>query len=88
MSAQEQDFAVGAGRLGHVARGIVFGIMGLFLMLAAFRQEPARPRAWLARSTYSPNSHTGRSCWVSSRRAWCYMACTCSSSRYRRMVLG
>ena len=44
MSAGEQDFAIAAGRFGHVARGITFGIMGLFLMLAAFRHEPGEAK--------------------------------------------
>jgi hypothetical protein len=44
MSSLEQRFAIWAGRAGHVARGVTFGIMGLFLVLAAFRQEPGEAK--------------------------------------------
>jgi hypothetical protein len=44
MSPREQVFAVWAGRFGYVARGATFAIMGLFLMLAAFRQNPGEAK--------------------------------------------
>jgi hypothetical protein len=44
MSEREQIFAIWAGRAGYVARGVTFGIMGLFLMLASFEQEPGEAK--------------------------------------------
>jgi len=44
MSEREQAFAVWAGRFGYVARGATFAIMGLFLILAAFRQNPGEAK--------------------------------------------
>ena len=55
MSAQEQDFAIGAGRFGHVARGITFGIMGLFLLLAALSSG-----AWRGQGSGWGAQHAGR----------------------------
>lgn len=40
MTQDEIDWAVRAGRLGHAARGIVFGLIGFFLVLAGLRTDP------------------------------------------------
>jgi hypothetical protein len=60
MSARAQEFAIRAGRAGFSARGVVFGIMGLFLVLAAFRHEPGEAKGLagalntLAEQPYGP----------------------------------
>jgi hypothetical protein len=60
MSEREQMLAIWAGRAGHVARGVTFGIMGLFLILAAFRHEPGEAKGLagalntLAEQPYGP----------------------------------
>jgi hypothetical protein len=60
MSEREQTFAIWAGRFGHLARGVTFGVMGGFLMLAAFRQEPGEAKGLagalnsLAEQPYGP----------------------------------
>jgi hypothetical protein len=40
MSAGERHWAVGLGRVGMVARGLVFTIIGVLLVAAAFRLQP------------------------------------------------
>ena len=42
MSAHEFKVAMIAGRLGHIARGIVFGLIGLFLIQAALEDDPGQ----------------------------------------------
>jgi Domain of Unknown Function (DUF1206) len=60
MSSQEQTFAIGTGRFGYGARAITFGAMGLFLVLAAFRQQPGEAKGLagalgaLAEQPYGP----------------------------------
>lgn len=60
MSEREQRFAIWAGRFGHLARGVTFGVMGGFLVLAAFRQEPGEAKGLagalnsLAEQPYGP----------------------------------
>jgi hypothetical protein len=60
MSPREQTFAIWAGRGGHVARGVTFGIMGLFLVLAAWHQQPGEAKGLtgalntLAEQPYGP----------------------------------
>lgn len=60
LSPKKQQFAVRTGRLGHAARGVTFGIMGLFLLVAALRQEPGEARGLagslgtLAQQPYGP----------------------------------
>ena len=44
MGPHEQEFATRTGRLGHAARGVTFGLIGLFLVVAAVRQNPAEAR--------------------------------------------
>lgn len=60
MSDREQTVGIWAGRAGYAARGITFGIMGLFLGLAAFRQQPGEAKGLagalntLAEQPYGP----------------------------------
>lgn len=42
MSNTEQTWATRGGRLGFAARGIVFGVIGVFLVQAALRYDPSR----------------------------------------------
>ena len=44
MSQTVENFAVRTGRVGLVARGIVFGIIGAFLALAAWRSNAGEAR--------------------------------------------
>jgi hypothetical protein len=44
LSPAERDFATGAGRLGHAARAVTFGLIGVFLIGASIHQEPAEAR--------------------------------------------
>jgi hypothetical protein len=44
MSATERDWCARAGKAGHAARGVVFGITGLFLIMAAVRHNPGEAR--------------------------------------------
>jgi hypothetical protein len=60
MSASELIWTVRAGRLGLAARGIVFGIIGMFLVRAALSANPEQARglgealATLARQPFGP----------------------------------
>jgi hypothetical protein len=60
MSEREQTVAIWAGRGGYAARGVTFAVMGLFLILAAFRQEPGEAKGLagalntLAEQPYGP----------------------------------
>ena len=44
MSNTEQTWATRSGRLGFAARGVVFGVIGTFLILAALRSDPSQSR--------------------------------------------
>jgi Domain of Unknown Function (DUF1206) len=44
MSGETQTWAERAGRMGHAARGVTLGIVGLFLVVAALRQQPEEAR--------------------------------------------
>ena len=44
MSATEQTWACRIGRLGYAARGVVFSIVGAFLILAALHSNPREAR--------------------------------------------
>lgn len=44
MTPGEQHWAYRLGRWGHVARGIVFGIIGVFVIFAATRHDPGQVR--------------------------------------------
>lgn len=44
MSATQQQWATRAGRIGFSARGVTFGIIGAFLVIAALREQPRQAR--------------------------------------------
>ena len=44
MNQAEEAAATGLGFAGHIARGIVFGLIGLFLLRAAWRFDPTEAR--------------------------------------------
>ncbi len=44
MSATQERWAIAIGRLGYIARAIVFGIIGTFLIVAAVRVRPEEAR--------------------------------------------
>jgi hypothetical protein len=44
MGPGEQKFASRTGRLGHAARGVTFGVIGIFLLVAAAQRDPAEAR--------------------------------------------
>lgn len=60
MSRQERIWATRIGRFGHAARGVVFGIIGVFLVQAALQTEPEKARGLggalqtLARQPFGP----------------------------------
>jgi uncharacterized protein DUF1206 len=44
MSARERMWATRSGRLGYAARGVVFGVIGVFLVQAALQTDPDQVR--------------------------------------------
>jgi hypothetical protein len=89
MSQEQQQLVTLAGRLGHTARGIVFGLIGAFLVLAGVQSRPDQARglggvlASLAEQPFGP--------WLLGLVALGLVAYGLSmllAARYRRMVLG
>ena len=60
MGPRQRTWSRRVGRLGHAARGVVFGIIGVFLGLAALQSDPNEARglgdalATLARQPFGP----------------------------------
>jgi hypothetical protein len=60
MSARERTWATRSGRLGYAARGVVFGVIGVFLVQAALQTDPDEARGLggalqtLARQPFGP----------------------------------
>lgn len=60
MTSQQEESAVRMGKAGHIARGVVFGIIGLFLLVAATKANPNEAigldgaLSTLARQPYGP----------------------------------
>jgi hypothetical protein len=88
MGAREQTLAVWAGRFGHVARGVTFAIMGLFLVLAAFRQNPGEAKGLagalnsLADQPYGPVLLGAVACGLALYGVFMFL-----EARYRRIVM-
>ena len=87
MSDAEEKAATGVGVLGHLARLIVFGLIGAFLVRAAWEFDPkrgARPRRRAARALAA--GRTAASCSARSRSACSAYALYCFvQARYRRI---
>jgi hypothetical protein len=60
IGATEENWVTRLGRVGHIARGIVFGVIGLFLIVAALQSNPGEARgidgalAALAQQSFGP----------------------------------
>ena len=60
MGAREKAWATRSGRLGYAARGVVFGVIGVFLIQAALQTDPDEARGLggalqtLARQPFGP----------------------------------
>ena len=60
MSAREMSWATRSGRLGYAARGVVLGVIGVFLVQAALQTDPEQARGLggalgaLARGPFGP----------------------------------
>jgi hypothetical protein len=60
MSTRERTWATRSGRLGYAARGVVFGVIGVFLVQAALKADPDEARGLggalqtLARQPFGP----------------------------------
>jgi hypothetical protein len=89
MSHQQQQLVALAGRLGYTARGIVFVLIGAFLVIAGVQSRPDQARglggvlASLAQQPFGP--------WLLGLVALGLIAYGLSmllAARYRRMVLG
>jgi hypothetical protein len=89
MTAEQQQLATRLGRLGFGARGIVFLIVGGFLMAAALHARPEEARglggalATLVAQPYGP--------WllgIVAAGLLCYAAFSLAEARFRRMPLG
>jgi hypothetical protein len=89
MGATTARWVVALGRAGYAARGIVFGLIGVFLLYAARRANPGEARgidstlATLAAQPFGP--------WLLGLVALGFVAYGLflfAQARYRRMVLG
>jgi hypothetical protein len=60
MDAREETWATHSGHLGYAARGVVFGVIGVFLVQAALQTDPDEARGLgdaleiLARQPFDP----------------------------------
>jgi hypothetical protein len=88
LGTDEQNLVTRLGRIGYTARGVVFGIIGLFLILAAVREQPEQARgiggalATLAQQPHGP--------WLLGAVAVglaAYGAYVLVEARYRRLLL-
>jgi hypothetical protein len=89
MSAAEQTWAVRAGRVGYVARGIVFVLIGGFVLLAALRANAEEARgiggalASLLQRPFGPWLLGAVALGLAIYGLYCFV-----EARYRRMVKG
>jgi hypothetical protein len=87
-SQRQQTLVIWAGRLGFAARGVTFAIMGLFLVVAAFRQAPDEAKGLagaldtLAQQPYGPLLVTLVAVGLAAYGVYMFF-----EARYRRMVV-
>jgi hypothetical protein len=88
IGATEENWVTRLGRIGHIARGIVFGVIGIFLIVAALQANPGEARgidgalATLAQQSFGP--------WLLGAVAIGFVAYGLymfAEARYRRMVV-
>ncbi|WP_026369500.1 DUF1206 domain-containing protein [Kallotenue papyrolyticum] len=88
MSAREQRLAERSGLVGLLAHGLALGLVGLFLIVAAWRADPGEARglgatlATLAQQPFGP--------WLLGAMALGLLAYACFTiveARYRRMIV-
>ena len=77
MGARAELWATRVGRIGLTARGIVFGVMGIFLLLAAIHANPNEARGLSGALEPSNSSHLDHGYWASLRSGWQFMASIC-----------
>ena len=88
MDGRTQEFATRAGRIGHAARGVTFGITGVYLLVAALHQSPQEARglagalATLTEQPYGPLLLGVVAAGLAMYGLYMFVA-----ARYRRMVL-
>lgn len=88
IGATEENWVTRLGRVGHIARGIVFGVIGIFLIVAALQTNPDEARGidgaldTLAQQSFGP--------WLLGAVALGFVAYGLymfAEARYRRMVV-
>ena len=69
MSPKVRDLVEWIGVVGHLARMIVFGLVGVFLIKTAVEYNPSAPLGWMAPCGNLPLKRTGQFCSASSQPA-------------------
>ena len=69
------------GRLGVAARGIVFGVVGAFLIRAALGYDPREAWGLGERCRRLPGNPWDHGCWAPWRSVWSPTGCSCSRWR-------
>jgi hypothetical protein len=88
MSAAEERWAMRLGRLGYGARGVVFSIIGAFLVVAAIRTDPQQARGLDGALDALAQQHWGGpllgvvACGLAAYGLFMFV-----EARYRRMVI-
>ena len=80
MGVRERTWTRRTGRLGCAARGVVFIVIGIFLVRAALQSDPRRRGGLAAPSPPSRASPTAPTCWAPWPSASSPTASSCSSS--------
>ncbi len=89
IGATEENWVTRLGRFGHIARGIVFGVIGIFLIVAALQANPGEARgidgalATLAQQSFGPLVLGAVAIGFVAYGIYMF-----AEARYRRMVVG